>query len=117
MQQAPVQPLYQAQPQYQAQPGSAPKKKKMLPLILAIAGGSLVLIGLVVGIVLIAKNASSSAAGEGSALVEILDDAAANRQNESGGWYEDDADDADYSDSEDSDDFDLDKYFEDEEWE
>ncbi len=90
MQQAPI--MQQTVPQVpvapqpvqtmQAQPRPAKQgNKKMLPLILAIAGG-VVEIALIVTIVLVVINRSSGSVpeGEGTALVDMLDDAAYNYQ-------------------------------------
>lgn len=90
MQQAAVQPQIQqaaAQPQMQrnVQPqmqAMGPQKKKVWPIVLAIVGGGLtLLIVAIVAVVLIVKsNTASAPQGEGTALVDLLDDAAYNRQ-------------------------------------
>ncbi len=90
VQQAPVQPQVQqavAQPQMQrnVQPqmqAMGPQKKKVWPIVLAIVGGGLtLLIVAIVAVVLIVKsNTASAPQGEGTALVDLLDDAAYNRQ-------------------------------------
>ena len=88
----PVQPQPQAQPQArpvqpqaQARPAQSAKQgKKVWPIILIIGGGVAALAVIIVAAVLLIGKASSSAAGEGTALVDMLDDAAYNKEIENG---------------------------------
>ena len=59
-----------------------------MPIILAIAGGVLTLVLIIVAAVLIAGRSGSKAAGEGTALVDMLDDAAYNKEIEYGYGYD-----------------------------
>ena len=81
----PVQP----QPQVQARPAQQPamstkQGKKVWPIILIIGGGVAALAVIIIAAVLLIGKASSSAAGEGTALVDMLDDAAYNKEIENG---------------------------------
>ena len=59
-----------------------PQKKKVWPIVLASVGGGLTLliVAIVAVVLLVKSNTASAPQGEGTALTDLLDEAAYNRQ-------------------------------------